>query len=248
MDSENLKISVMPTERDFSLLKSLYENVVMSFPQIARMHFTDRSKPTIINRLTKLESAGLIQRLKVPRLQITNAKKVISVVFQITRIGILVLQKRESGFELKPEPVRLRPYSVDHDLLLVDVIAAFKNKKPGCKIIHGELYLEGVSHQGLKPDAVIVLPNDQGRVALELELTAKSEKRYRDLMLKYRLSKDFVKIIYVTSQGQIENKIKFVLGQNFGGDRFQFLKLTDVLRAANNISPHPSDAREEPEI
>lgn len=239
--------SVMPTDRDFLILMGLYENVLMSFPQISKMFFQQRSKPTIINRLTKLEKAGLIQRWRVPRLSVGSSHGVISVVFQITKAGISVLQKRHLDLELRTDPVRIHPHCVDHDLLLVDVIAAMKNKFPEKKIVHGEIYFSKPNHQGLKPDAVMILPNSRARVAIELELTTKSEKRYRDLILKYRLARDFDRVIYVTAHQQIAQKIKALLGPGKGNDRFEFLQIGDLLRTEsgteNNSLVHPSDER-----
>lgn len=232
MHLQNKKLSVMPTGRDFSLLKSLYDNVVMSFPQIAKMHFAGKSKPTIINRLTKLEAAGLIKRFKVPRLELSGAKNVISVIFQITKLGIEVLQKKHLEMTFCQDPIKLHPYSIDHDLILVDVIEAFKNKFPAEEIVHGELYLKSKSLQGLKPDVVLISPMQGNKVAIELELTPKSERRYRDLILKYRLSKDFKQVIYVTSHKQIETKIRSILGPSQISKGFDFFQLADVLGAS----------------
>lgn len=229
MDNKIVKVAVMPTVRDFDLLQSLYDNTLLSFSQILKLHFTDRSKPTVINRLTKLERAGLINRLKVPRLTVVSSAHVISVVYQITKFGISVLQKRRPEIELRPEPVRLRPYSIDHDLLLVDVMVALKIRYSEYNIVNGELFNAVASSNGLKPDAVIIEPNGNQKIALELELTAKSEKRYRELILKYRLSKDFNKVLYVTNRSQIESKIRTVLGSNLISEKFQFLTLDDVL-------------------
>lgn len=249
MDQLNQRKSVMLTERDFSLLQSLYGNVVMSFPQITKMHFASKSKPTIVNRLTKLEASGLITKYKMPRLEVTGSSKVISVVFQISRSGIWALQKRFPETEYRRDAVRLRPYGIDHDLLLVDVMEAFKNKIPDCKIIHGELYSVRSIASGLKPDAILIQPNGMSRVALELELTVKSEKRYRELILKYRLSKDFDRVIYVISHRQIESKIKSILGPTNTTERFEFLRLADVLKdkpvLENNNSLHQFGERKE---
>jgi len=143
--------------------------------------------------------------------------------------SIHALQKRHPEIELRPDPIRIRPYSVDHDLLLVDVILALGNKFPDHKIIHGELYFTSQRPSGLKPDAILVSTKDNGVVAIELELTAKSERRYRELILKYRLSKEFSKVIYITSHQQIENKIKAILGSSQAIGRFEFLQLKDVL-------------------
>lgn len=252
MEKQIKKVSVVPTERDFSVLLSLYDFVVLSFPQISKMHFDGKAKPTIVNRLTKLEESGLIQRLKIPRLQLNKEVGLISVVFQITRLGILVLQKQHPGFELRQDAIKLRPYSIDHDLLLVDVMLALKNKFPGSKVIHGELYFNNQSPSTLKPDVILVLPNGQGKIAIELELTAKSEKRYRELILKYRLAKDFTKVLYVTSHRQIEAKIKGILGSSLVNERFEFMQLVELfpqetanLTTKNNNSIHPLDERKE---
>lgn len=248
MENLNQKTSVMLTERDFSILKSLYDNVVMSFPQISRRHFVERSKPTVVNRLARLEMAGMITKFKVPRLEVTSTQGVISVVYQISKSGILALQKRHCDIELRSEPVRLRPYSIDHDLLLVDVVAALKNKWPDFNFINGELFQANQSHNAVQPDAIIEMPNGQGRMALELELTAKSEKRYRELILRYRLSKDFKRVIYVTSGRQIEAKIKSVIGYAQVSDRFEFLQLTDVLVTNDAKNLHPLGERMECEL
>lgn len=251
MDQLKQRKSVMLTERDFSLLQSLYENVVMSFPQITKMHFATKSKPTIVNRLTKLELSGFIVKYKVPRLEVRGSLKVISVVFQISRSGILALQKRFPEIDYRPEAVRLRPQSIDHDLLLVDVMAAFKIKNPDCKMIHGELYLARSNASGLKPDGVLIQPNGVSHVAIELELTAKSEKRYREIILKYRLSKDFIQVIYLCGHRQIENKIKSILGPTNISERFQFMQLADFLKykdvQGNNNSLRLIDERKERE-
>lgn len=236
MDIAKFKNSVMLTARDLSLLQSLYEHTLLSFPQIVRIHFGSRSKPTVINRLTKLERAGLIARLQVPRLMVVRSADVISVVYQITKFGISVLQKRSLDIEFRPEPVRIRPYSIDHDLLLVDVIEVLMIRYLGFKFVNGELFNTLAGSNGLKPDAVLLNPNGPEKIALELELTAKSEKRYRELILKYRLSKDFNKVVYVTSQKQIESKIRSVLGAGSVSEKFQFLTLDHVL----NTKPAPT--------
>ena len=66
-------------------------------------------------------------------------------------------------------------------------------------------------------------------VALELELTAKSEKRYRELILKYRLAKDFESVVYITSSDAIRNKIQSLLGGFGMTSKFKFMSLGEVL-------------------
>lgn len=235
MEKQISKVSVMLTERDFFVLMGLYENVVMSFPQLTRRFFNGKAKPTVLNRLAKLESSGLICKFKVPRLLTSCSENVISVVYQITRLGIRELQKRHLDLELWPDPIRLQPFSIDHDLLLVDVLGALKTQYPGMTVVHGEHFSKKSTSSVLKPDAVLVMPNVSKPVALELELTAKSEKRYRELILKYRLAKDFDHVLYVTSHAQIEAKIKSVLGHSDQTGRFKFVHVKDIFES--NVGP-----------
>ena len=87
-------------------------------------------------------------------------------------------------------------------------------------------------------DAIVWIKSlkNNEKIALELELTAKSEKRYRELILKYRLSKDFNKVLYVTNQRQIETKIKSLLGTGLVNEKFKFLTLTDVFNPRPNLT------------
>ena len=247
MDMVKQKPSVMLTERDYFLLKGLYENVVMSIPQISGIYFTGKAKPTVVNRLAKLERSGLIAKYKVPRLMVSGSENIISVVFQITRIGIRSLMKWGPQLELWPEPIRLQPFAIDHDLLLVDVMAALKRQTPGLRIVHGEHHAKQVAHSSLKPDGILFLPGSAKPAALELELTAKSEKRYRELIFKYRLARDFDHVLYVTSHPQIEAKIRSIVGTGEMNSRFRFLKLEDVLKTnpVQNIKNFGTQSPEE---
>ncbi len=230
MEIQKQKISVMPTSRDYFVLKGLYNFKVMSFPQIARMYFAGNAKPTVVNRLSKLESAGLISKYKVPRLLTSGSENVISVVYQITRSGIRELQKWQPDFDFWPEPLRLQPFSIDHDLLLVDVLETLKKQKPEVQLLLGDHFSRTPNAQGLKPDGILIMDEQSKPVALELELTAKSEKRYRELILKYRLSKDFDHVLYVTGNSQIESKIRTILGVSDVSQRFKFCQASDVLK------------------
>ena len=44
-------------------------------------------------------------------------------------------------------------------------------------------------------------------MALELELTAKSEMRYREIILSYRTSSEFDSVLYVVKELSIQKKI-----------------------------------------
>jgi hypothetical protein len=229
MQNLNKQPSVILTERDLFILKGLYDFTLMSFPQLAKVFFVGNAKPTIINRLSKLEQCGFITKTKLPRFITGMDKKVISVVYQISRLGIRELQKRFSNVEFHPEPVRLQPFSIEHDLLLVDVLLSLKTQKPDMGFVLGEHFCRFKSHLSVKPDAILIDMSGKLVVALELELTAKSEKRYRELILKYRLAKDFESVVYITSSDAIRNKIQSLLGGFGMTSKFKFMSLGEVL-------------------
>ncbi len=222
--------SVLLTERDFLLLRGLYDYSLMSYPQIERMYFEGKSKSTIINRLSKLESSEFISKYRVPRLMAAGSHQVISVVYQITKKGIRELQKRYLEEELYPDPIRLQAMSIDHDLLLVDVLCAFQKRHKEMSFELGAHFCLKQNSSGIKPDAILRLSKSEKPTALELELTAKSEKRYRELILKYRLSKEFSSVLYVTGSGVISRKIQSILGPPQMKTNFRFLTMEEVLK------------------
>lgn len=231
-------LNVMLTERDLSLLKSLYDNVVMTFSQIEGVHFASTAKSTIINRLTKLEYAGFIRRIRIPKMELGNDKRAVGVVFQITKVGIQRLQQKFPLLKLKPEPISFSPFTLEHDLVLVDVANALKSRFGDCEIKNGKLGLtDGHTQMGLLPDLILSMSNTKEIFAIELELNGKSEKRYRELILRYRLNKVFTKVIYVVANPQIQGIIsRVILNRTIHPNetpvtgKFYFGCLTDVLQ------------------
>lgn len=237
-------LNVLLTDRDLSLLKSLYENVVMTFGQVSALHFPATSKSTIINRLTKLEQAGVIKRFRIPKMELGNDKRAIGVVFQVTKLGIQKLQQKFPSLKLKPDPISMSPFSLEHDLMLVDVARAFKNYFGSCEIKNGKLSnIEGYMQAGLMPDLIVSMPNTKEHFAIELELNGKSEKRYRELILRYRLSKVFSRVIYVVANPQVQSAItKVILNRSIHANetldtgKFYFGRLPDVLHNTVHLS------------
>lgn len=230
--------SVLLTERDISILKGLYDFIVMSFPQLARQYFNGNAKATIVNRLSKLEKCGFITKTRLPRFITGQDQCVISVVYQISRTGIRELQKRNLNDEFYPEPIRLQPFSLQHDLLLVDVLLALKLKRPEMKFVLGEHFCRSKSTLNVKPDAILNYVDGKMAVALELELTAKSERRYREIILKYRLAKEFETVVYITSSVAIRTKIQNILGGAGMTSKFKFMSLDEIFRnkSSENIN------------
>ncbi|MCO5143653.1 MAG: hypothetical protein M9962_11235 [Oligoflexia bacterium] len=195
-------------------MEELYQNVVLSFPQVWRKVFKNRAKATVMNRLARLESSGLITRWKVPRLRAGFAKNEILVVFQITTRGIRGLEKAFPKKDFRKHPVKISGYSLLHDVLLVDVVDVLKEKFMGAKIQNGKLLEQREKGKIVLPDAVIEMANGGERWAIELELTAKTEKRYREIILRYRLERNISRVLYIIEAPRVYHKLAKVLGKN----------------------------------
>lgn len=247
-------INVILTTRDLDLLESLYDNCVMTYSQIASRHFAGVAKPTVINRLTKLQAAQLIRRERIPRMELGNDRQAIGVVFQITREGILALRQRSFGREFKPQPVRIHPYTLHHDLILVDLASALKRRFANASVLSGKLLLSSDQNSpGIEPDLVVTLPEGRGKMAIELELTDKSEKRYREIVMRYRLSKEYGNVLYFIQDPFVQSLLTRVIlnrqphtleKPNTG--KFYFSRLQDFLNNPNEapLTNGASDIRE----
>ena len=75
-------------------------------------------------------------------------------------------------------------------------------------------------------------------MALEIELTAKSEMRYREIILSYRTSAEFDSVLYVVKDISIQKKIGgLIIG--FNGryelsddtDKFKFMTLNQIFKS-----------------
>jgi hypothetical protein len=96
-------------------------------------------------------------------------------------------------------------------VLLVDVVDALREKFPGAILTNGRLLGDQASAQSVNPDAVLEFPECKERWAVELELNAKSEKRYREIVLRYRLQSAFARVLYVTGSREVVQKLARVL-------------------------------------
>jgi DNA-binding transcriptional ArsR family regulator len=235
MTEMNLR-SVSLTPRDLLLLQGLYDFTVLSFSQVRQKFFKDKSISTASNRLSKLEEGGIIKSFRVPKFYGSMDKPGVSVLFQITRNGIRELQKRNFTEVLRDQPIKLHGYSIEHDVLLNDVIDALELKFPGSKLIHGKLLTGKEMASGLNSDALLTKPDGITKYAIELELSLKAESRYREIVLKYRLAQSIAKVIYVIGHPAIKEKLVNVLGgtpQTVGGKpltgKFFFVGLDDLL-------------------
>ncbi len=206
--------NVILTTRDREVLRSLYDNTVMTFSQIALRHFANVAKPTVINRLSKLERAGFISRERIPRMELGRDKNAIGVVFQITRLGILSLRQSASGSDLRAQPIRIYHHSLNHDLILVDLAVALERRFPGAIVTNGKLLALSGKAEAM-PDLVLERAGEKTKVAVELELSSKSERRYQEIVLRYRMSKEYHEVIYFLDDPYIERLItRVILNRN----------------------------------
>ena len=225
------------TDRDFRLLQYLYDYRMMSMEQIRRYIFINKAWPTITNRITKLEQGDFLERLKVASLihpiRFTN----VGTVLKITSLGIGTLANKFASQTFSESVPDIRVQQLQHDLLLLDVVESLKSKHPKNVFVEGSRYIKGVGDQTRIPDFVMIDPETKEATAIELELTAKSERRYRHIILDYRISKTFSKVLFVTASETIRRKIMTeVIGEKVHDFRLQyagkffFLLVSEIFR------------------
>lgn len=227
---------VVLTDRDLKMLMELYENVVTSFYQIHELFFNGRSHATVMNRLRSLEENGYIVRTKVPRIKSWRGDREIGVVFQVTTKAIRILQMKHSDLVFNERPMVLSIPTLDHDLLINDIKSKLIRKYPVHKWINGK----NLNPKELRkiPDAVLVLSNQPKAIAIELELHAKSAQRYSQIITEFRLSAGIEKVIYVTSNEQIDRKIMSIIegfdvpmNHRLSTKFFEFVSLNELMNA-----------------
>ena len=196
---------VIPTARDLALLGDLYQSVVLSLRQIKHRHFDGVSKCTMLNRLKRLEEGGLVRRFRLTNFRDTIGTHDVGTVFQIVRSGITALQMAHPSQHFRPLPPSIGFQSLQHDLTVNEVQWALMKRFPQLSFINGRL-VESDNKAINLPDIVGMC--DGREFAIEVELTPKSEKRYRELLLNYQVAKRFESILYVTASDFIKYKVQ----------------------------------------
>ncbi|MBS1986182.1 MAG: replication-relaxation family protein [Bdellovibrionales bacterium] len=232
---------VIVTARDTALLRELYEQTVMSYRQVAARHFKGAAHPTVYNRLSRLMRAGLMSRFRVGMVIHQGGREEIGSVYRITKRGIAWLKTVDPSGTFRDEPVPLNTYTLAHDLVLNDAMAALSLRFPGSSLVHGKL-MTSLPRAGARvPDAVMKCTGAEPKwSSVELELSAKSAKRYREIILQYRLSPDFGKVLYVVGNEGIAAKIKAEIlghkvqpgGPQMATGKFYFVTLAALLGSA----------------
>lgn len=230
-------VTVRLTQRDITLLRDLHDLTVMSYAQVWDAHFSGLSKVTVSNRLAQLVAGRLIHSHRVGMVMHGRELKRVDVVFRISKYGIKVLQRYFPKAIFRDHPLPLNTQSLMHDLLLNDVMAAMKKANPKLQLIHGNLTKEkGVNRR--RPDAIVIDAASNSKTAIELELSIKSERRYREIITSYRLWGEVSHVVYVTGNDAIAQKLRsIVLGYNTANTtvrmptgKFYFVNLGELLR------------------
>lgn len=158
----------------------------------------------------------------------------VGVVVQITKRGIEILKSCGRFDERwKNEPVPVNIQSLIHDLELNGVLRGIAERFPGASILNGKHLLKdgGALHSKI-PDAVLELaacdveeakrlgligPETalkgaaSVKVAVELELTTKSDRRYREILTGYRMNREVDRVLYLSHDVAVFRKIQSVL-------------------------------------
>ena len=224
------------TRRDVQLLKDIYDNSFLSFYQIHEGHFHKLAKPTVYNRLSKLAQAELIEALSVNLFVHHRNNETVGVIYRLTKKGIERLCNFIQGVPITLNTTTINLSSLYHDLLLTDVLRAFKKRLPSYLIVSSKTNSCEWNKKERIPDAVLFNPKEKIKLALELELTAKSEARYRDIVLSYRTSPEFEKVLYVVKDESIQHKMGGLITGYRGQykeeddtDKFVFYGLANLL-------------------
>ncbi len=227
-------INVRLTERDLALLFGCYENVFLTFEQIGKRYFKDKSTSTAYSRISQLMRGGFLQSHRIGG--ILDKHSTVSCVYQITRNALEVLEKNYPDVAFKRDLVKLNSTSLYHDYQLAEVLHFLKGEYGDLSFKNAKTQCENFESRDKLPDAIIYDKNDKIVGALELELTQKSDRRYREIVTDYRLSRTFLKIVYVYSNDGIATKIKEVVrGKAIVGlnqidtGKFYFVKIQSLL-------------------
>ena len=226
MIKSNLRLTV----RDIELLKDIYDSEFLSFYQIHEKHFPENKRPTVYNRLSKLMAADIIKAVNINLIAYHRRGELLGVVYVLTKEGLRQLQDHKMTEDINQIPVSLNLSCLYHDLLLTDVLRILKGSWKVTKPTK--------ENQNRIPDAILIDPRTNKKMALEIELTAKSEMRYREIILSYRTSDEFDSVLYIVKDISIQKKVGgLITGFNRryelsdDTDKFKFMTLNQIFNS-----------------
>ncbi len=128
-------------------------------------------------------------------------------IYQLKKKGIKTLAQTFLDTDFRKDIPTVTLSSLNHDLLLTEFLDEFKKLYPKNEIVNARLVSSQEHSNEPKPDAIMTNLEGGFQSAIELELTAKSDRRYRELVLKYRLSRVFGEVIYIVARTSLAEKI-----------------------------------------
>jgi hypothetical protein len=236
------------TERDLILIRDIYENLQLSFEQIRSRHFQGLSRVTVQNRLSQLLSYGYLRKLRLSFPIAIPASGTCTTVYTLRRASLNILRERSDRMDVGSALVRIGGKDLRHDLILTEVRTAMMRRFPGQLIRNGKLMPKSQMKNAKVPDLVVSMPGSQKLIAIELELTPKSRKRYRQIILQYRMNAGYERIIYVACNQSLKNLLesqihgRMVPGIQKHGmpSKFEVTELSDLLAQPQEDTAHIS--------
>lgn len=200
-------LSLRITKRDLRLFNDLYEHSFLCFYQIRRDHFDGKSISTVYNRLSKLMRAGFIESMSV-NLRVSHLDdKDIGVIYFLTKDGFRKLKEYSRGRSYRDKLIPVNLSQLGHDLILTDALKVIKKRRLEYKSMNSKLLKLSSNEYEQIPDGVILDPAYQKRFALEIELTSKSHRRYREILTNYGVNSKFDGVLYLVKDETITRKI-----------------------------------------
>ncbi|MGZ3722293.1 MAG: replication-relaxation family protein [Bdellovibrionales bacterium] len=191
------------TERDKIILLDIQTFGLMPTKLIADRHFKGIALTTTLRRLRILEDASYIRRIEGLR----NG----AVAWCLTKTAAL-------EFDAKASKLFFPQHVLDHDLTLNDVrlkleAAGFAHSWLPEHVIRSKmaraLTVKRLKHRNV-PDAIIGVELHDGSkhaVALEVEMTAKNQQRYRDIHSQYRSNESLWGYWYIVKRPSIGKQV-----------------------------------------
>lgn len=178
------------TDRDVEILKWLSDMQCLTMGQLAHQFFG--STPQIAHRRTNI----LIEQRLLRHETIISANGVHRLI-RIAPKGLAVLEER--GIESIPQKRKLTSSTITHDLLISDVRHQLSQFWDFDWIPESSLKSAGEEEI---PDGVCHFPTTGNQIAIEVENTLKSSKRYESIFARWRTRPIYL-VLYVATQPSI---------------------------------------------
>lgn len=208
---------VVLTNRDYGVMKAVATNRFVSAKQLAHLWSDDPKNHNHYIRLRKLMRAGILELL------IGDAGNRLG--YRLTRKGINLLP--DEADRAKALAYRSFSYrtSFDHDRLLQELQSVFEQSPLISRYLPEHEIRQRLSEKygkkerkdgGYKvPDGLFELKTSRGikRVAVELELTVKSEPRYRKIFRELLTSSDFEIVLFITASDKMTEALRSIIAE-----------------------------------